>query len=364
MNGVRIAALVLAVGQVAWAQDAAVEEPQYARVIAKETQLRCFASVRSPLYVDRLTEGQVIVVGEEVGGYRQVMMPLGATGYVHKRFADELESGMVVATAPKVSFRYRPRTSEAPAEVLTKGAELYYLGEDGDWWRVLNPAVQAFLPTGDLQMIDQATDTVTLSYAELEKSRRKMWNTAANGREAVRAAAAELAIHREQLDALAHDLQAMAAQPLPSQDYGDLKARVAALVTSMAEESAEHERAVVLQNAVDRQHLVAEGLSVIATETPTHDVAAVVLQPDDADPLARFDASGWLHARALPGDATAYSLKKGGKTLMVVTCEGGRYDLDLFVGSEIGIQGVKSRPHPESLRMIEALKLEVLKAGR
>ena len=114
--------------------EAPVEEPQlqYARVIATETQVRCFASDRSPLYGDRLVEGQIVVVGDQEGEYRVVRLPLGATGYVHKKFATDAGDGKVEATAARVSFRYRPKSSEVPALVMSKGATLFYLGEEGD----------------------------------------------------------------------------------------------------------------------------------------------------------------------------------------------------------------------------------------
>jgi len=362
MNGVRIAALALVVSQTAWAQDATDEQPQYARVIAEEAQPRCFASERSPRYGDHLTEGQVVIVGEQVGDHWQIWLPLGVTGYIHKRFAAEQDGGKIIATASKVSFRYRPKTSEAPAAVMDKGAETFLFGEEGEWWKVSNPELHGYLPTGDLQLIDEVSEADMANHAEFDKARRADWAKALEHRAVAVAAAAELAAQTSELEAITTELRVVASQPLERQAYGALKSRAAALVQQTEEGSDLHGRAINVERAIAKQELVAEALTAVAVEAPTRDVSKQVLPPVDVDALQRFDAVGWMHTESIDGtDETRYILMKGGRMIVAVTCTSERYDLALFVGSEIGITGPDHRSAADRARVIDVAKIEVLK---
>lgn len=365
MNGLRSAVLVLAVGQAGWAQEAVEQqEVQYARVIAKETQVRCFASDRSPVYDDRLVEGQVVIVGEQVGEYREIELPLGATGYVHKKFATDVGDGKIEAAAAQVSFRYRPKSSEVPALVMPKGTSLLYLGEEGEWWKVAHPGAPVYLPVSELQVMEEVNDTLVQSYKELEKTRLERWAEAVAELEEVRLAAAKLLRQREELDALAARFQEMAADRGSVQDYGQLTGEVDVLIAVLPPESVERARAVGLQRAIEQEKLVAEAVAAIATEIRTVDRAAEILSPEVSDPLARFDGSGWLHYDELEDGSDYYTLEKGGRVLFSIVCNSGRYDLTLFKGIEIGVRGVQSRPDSESFRQLDLMKIEILNTGR
>ena len=82
------------------------------------------------------------------------------------------------------------------------------------------------------------------------------------------------------------------------------------------------------------------------------------------DPLASYDASGWLEYHPRNELGRRFSVQKGEQILFWVNCSSGRYDLSLFVGAEIGIRGPDHRPAAESLRMLDAQRIQVLSAPR
>lgn len=59
-----------------------------------------------------------------------------------------------------------------------------------------------------------------------------------------------------------------------------------------------------------------------------------------SDPLwGRYDARGWLEREKRFGEPTRYILRWGGERTAEVVCEFGRYDLEHFVGHELGLVG-------------------------
>jgi hypothetical protein len=62
------------------------------------------------------------------------------------------------------------------------------------------------------------------------------------------------------------------------------------------------------------------------------------------DPLwGRFQARGWLEKEAKAGAMPRYVVRWGGKEVAELACASGRYDLDNYVGHEIGVLGVTQR---------------------
>ena len=146
----------------------------YAQVADASVELRCFPTENSPTFGDTMVDGAVVIVGESYGDFRQVVLPLGPVGYVHKKFATEPAGGMLMTAGNNVAFRYRPRSGEAPVELLPDQTELLVVGEDGDWWQVRFRAGQAWMPLAALRVFDEPNDTLVASYAELGKQQRKV----------------------------------------------------------------------------------------------------------------------------------------------------------------------------------------------
>ena len=95
MIACRSAALAMVLTPMVWAQGEPDPKVWYAKITSPDVQPRCFAGPRSPVYDDVLTEGSVVKVGEVVGEYRRLLLPLGVTGYVHKKFTTEPQEGLV-----------------------------------------------------------------------------------------------------------------------------------------------------------------------------------------------------------------------------------------------------------------------------
>ncbi|MEM7206063.1 MAG: hypothetical protein AAF628_37760 [Planctomycetota bacterium] len=338
--------------------------PRFAKVVVEEVQPRCFPGPRSPVFEDRLVQGQVVRVGSAQGDYLPVLLPLGFTGYVHKKFASAPADGIVRTTGDNVSFRYRPRASEVPALLLPKDTPLYYLSEEGDWWRVLFPDAPAFLARGEVQPFPSSNAGLRASWAELEKVRRGRWQDALASRDRAEAEAAALAASRDELAQLTQRFRDEALKPSDEQDLSSVQRALTELLAELPEGGIEHGQALVLEEEIKRQRLLARALAITSEEPVTRDRAAEILEPEVADPLARFDAVGWLRYHEAARGPDYYTLEKGGRPLFLVACSSGRYDLRMFDGVEIGIQGSKSQPEVDRIRELDVLRLEVLQLGR
>lgn len=378
MNAARIVAGVLALGQIGFAQepgtspppdpapaavaDASAQKPIHARIAGKEVHPRCFASAVSPVYSDVLAEGQVVQVGESKDGFRTLTLPMGVTGFVHKKFATEPVDGIVTATGSNVSFRYRPQTSEVPAALLSKGAQLTFLAEDAEWWTVRSETVTGYVAESEVT-VEPATPEVEQAWADFVAARRAEWDAAVQARGAAMAAAAELEKQRTELDGLYAVFRAEAARPVEEQNFAPVTEGLDRLTPLFAEGSPERARADDLRKEVERQALLARALRAVAEEPPTRNLAADILPEEVRDPMARFDGVGWLTREQPLGRPERFTLTKGGKLLFVVTCSSGRYDLALFDGAEIGIKGAKSSPSPDSVRELDVMRIEVLRTS-
>jgi len=337
---------------------------RYAQV-SSEVQLRCFASERSPLYEDVLTEGQVVQVGAKEGDFHRVIVPLGATGYVHKKFVSEPDHGVIKTTGDNVSFRYRPKSSEVPAMMLTKNAELRYLADEGDWWQVCFAGAPAYLAASDLQVFDQPTPTLVASFEEFDQQRRATWQAAVAERDEAIAAVAAADANGEKLNELATKFGVIAAMPPEQQDFDPLEAELVALQAGLVEGSTNATAAAALQADIDRQRLVARAKTLVVAEPPVVNEASAILRPVVADPLEQtFDAVGWLRYETPLRDPDRVVLHKGGHVLYVVNCASGRYDLRMFDGVEVGIKGAKSMPLGDRMRELDVLKMVVLRLPR
>ena len=106
-----------------------------ASVIAASASLRVWPTANSPVYEGSLSKDAVVRVGRSDAGFREVLLPIGPIGYVHKNFANEpTAEGKVAIKSKSVAFRYRPKSGEAPVSTLVEGAELWVVGEQDDWW--------------------------------------------------------------------------------------------------------------------------------------------------------------------------------------------------------------------------------------
>lgn len=325
-------------------------------------KVRCWPTGHSPTYDDTFVKGATVGIGRSEGGFRQVLLPLGPAGYVHKKFTGEMKDGKVATKGKAVAFRYRPKSGEPPVTSLSEGAELWVLGEQDEWWRVRNVAAECWLPEADVQVFDQPPETMTKAFAELQKTQMAEVQTYLAVIEK-RKEDARLELERQKsLLSLQEQLSAELKKPAGQQSLDSVQKSVAEFLAQLPENSVARPGTVELQKRISTQKWVAEATAVRdATPVPVKDLP----QPrqEVADPLERFQAVGFLRwEKGLTGPGN-YVIEKGGQRLYLATCTSGRYDLALFVGKEVGMIGSRRRPSSDSLRVIDVEKIEVLAAN-
>ncbi|MGE3171938.1 MAG: hypothetical protein AB7O97_04880 [Planctomycetota bacterium] len=334
--------------------------PVLATVLVDGAELRCWPTANSPHYEDALAKDAALRTGRLEQGFREVLLPIGPVGYVHKKFASEPKDGAIHTNAKGVAFRYRPQSGEAPVTSLAEGTELFVIGEDGEWWRVRHPGVVGWLPDAELQLFPTPPETVAKAWSEFEKTQRGQVQAHLD-RLAAAAAAAELADQRrQQFGALQQNFQQELQKPTAEQQLDPIESATDELLAGLDETSALTPMVQELKRRIGAQRWVIEATAVRDAEpvpaTVTNDLPPAVV----ADPLDRFQSVGFLRwEKGLTGPGR-FVVEKGGQRLMEVTCRSGRYDLSLFTDCEIGLVGARRRPDFESLRVLDVEKIEVL----
>lgn len=346
------------------AADATAKAPVGALgTLLAEGRIRCFPTVNSPFYEDTFPKGATLAVGRSENGFRQILLPIGPVGYVHKEFAVAGEDGKGATKAgKKVAFRNEPKSGRAPIALLDESNEMWIVGEHESWWRVRNPAAECWLPEAEVQVFEQPPETMVKAVAELTKVHR--------GEVEARIVAMQQAAERrrveqqqlEQMRALQDLLATELKKPAHERKLQPIGGAVDTLIAQLAQESSLRGDAEELKRRITAQQWVVDATNVLVAEpVPAADVPDVgpgIVR----DPLDRFQAVGFLRwERGLIGPGR-YVVEKGGQPLYVVSCDSGRYDLALFIDMEVGITGPRRRPATESLRLLEAEKIEVLAA--
>ncbi|MBI5435138.1 MAG: hypothetical protein HZA52_20050 [Planctomycetes bacterium] len=84
----------------------------------------------------------------------------------------------------------------------------------------------------------------------------------------------------------------------------------------------------------------------------------------------RFEARGWVEKVTFAGQSASYRVRYGGEVVAEIVCNSGRYDLDVFLNHDVGVNGLELRraqPGATGIatqpRVIDARRIEVI-AGR
>ncbi|MCA8955593.1 MAG: hypothetical protein KDC87_05935 [Planctomycetes bacterium] len=349
--------------------------------------VRCFASDLSPCYEDKLPAGTVVEIGEEVGAFRRVRLPLGVVGYVSKKFTGEPEDGMLVTLHDRVSFRYvptPPNRAMAPVKLLDKGTKLRFLGETGTWWRVLYPAESAFLPIKELK--PTSGEKAEAAWQQFVKSQEAGWQAMAKARAASVAEQKVAAERVRRFGSLRDRLAAEVGKPMDQQKLDPLLTEADQLIGELggtkgeakpAEASSGGKSAPVakpdpllvdaqrLREAIHRQQLLVQAKALVVKDVPV-DTKVPTVKAEPKDGLGHLEAIGWLRYRPRSG-AQAYQLMKGGEVVAYLSCRSMCYDLAKFDGFEIGVTGTRERGITESSQAISAVevrRIEVLTPRR
>jgi hypothetical protein len=330
----------------------------FGKIVVDSALLRCWpgAVAAPPVFEETLQKDQVVAVGRSENGFRAVLLPLGPLGYVSKKFAEASPEGRVKTKGAKVSFRFRPRSSEPPVSQLPDATVLQVLGEQDDWYRVRVPGVEAWVAEAEVQIATTADPAMATAYAEWQSKQE------AEVKARLDQIAAQLARQaQDQTDLAAVQLvqdafTAELKKPLPEQHYAPLNEALEKLLTTLAPESAGRAGIDALKKRIEKQLFVVEATAVIDSKAPAIEQAP----PEKVDQLERFQSIGWLRYERRLAQQGIYYLEKGGQRQYVLSCNTGRYDLSLFVGREVGVMGPRRRPATESLSVLDVERLEVL----
>ncbi len=360
--GVAIFTLTFSLG----AQEESATEPQvYAQIQKDAAALRCFPTAHSPVYGETLAKGMFVRVLEEQGGFHKVELPLGVAGFVAKKFVGEIDKGFVTNEARRLSFRYEPKSGMAPVAFADKGAKFYVIDEteDGKWYRARYAAAPAWIAAADLQLITDgaANETVTAAWAELDKVQREQGTGFLAGIAAKEAAAKAKVGRAEAWKVIEASLITETKKPLAERDFSAVgKATEAHLET--VPEAAEAERKVIaqFQDSITYNQMQSDAQKLVDEKLQAAVVKPVVA-PKVESPMKRFNVIGRLRKRGYQD----YVIEKGGQPQCAAVCSSGRYNLDLFVGCEVGLIGSKQeRTHVEALRAVNVEKIEIISSKK
>lgn len=339
---------------------------RYARVVIDQQPVRCFASEVSPVFLDKLAKDAVVQAGTEENGYVLVSLPLGVTGYVHKKYGSAPDAaGFIKAVGKRVSFRYRPRSNEAPAQMLDDGTPLHFMGEEGEWYLVRNPRASGYVPVGAVAFdVDEAA--AKEQWGKYEVARRGEWEKLTQDR--VAAAAAEAAAKR-----LRADLQELVGRFKTESDKGPqeqkrtsfqaIEASLKDLTAKIPAGSSEALTANGLQEELRKQFVMLDAQALVKETPPPPRPGEQIVKPATEDPLARYDLVGWVRVVSSPLPSRTVRVVRGGRVLGYLTCSSGRYDLSMFENVEVGVLGPKEAAS-DGTWLLDVQRLDVLNVAQ
>jgi len=143
-----------------------------------------------------------------------------------------------------------------------------------------------------------------------------------------------------------------------------LAAQDSSIVGELAALRQDVNRRILLRDA--RSLLAADATAAAKTKSAKELAAKAASAKKTPTPPVRrrFDAAGWLMFRPGVDDFSPFRVVKGGRLLYYVTCRNGRYDLQDFVGREVGLRGSIERPASAAVRVVDTDRLVILSSGR
>ncbi len=349
------------------APDADVMQGPLGLILVDEVQLQVWPSENSPRYEDVLRKDDVVRIGETRDGFVCIQLPTGPAGFVHKDFATDPVDARVSTKGKRVSFRYRPKSGEAPVDMLPEGTDLWVLGEPegaAKWWRVRQPSRECWLPQSAVQVFEDPPLTMRKSHVDFVRVRNAEVQGYAQAQRDAVAARQLLEEQRAKVSTLLATYQQELDKATQQQQLDPIAQQAESLLAEVGDESALASTLRDLRRRIDQQRWVVEAVSVRDAQPVPAQVESAEVSPVVKDPLERFQAVGflrWENGLLGPG---RFVIEKGGQPLYLVSCDSNRYELSLFVDHEVGLIGSRRRPATESLRILDVEKIEVLTPAR
>jgi hypothetical protein len=370
---------LLSLGGTARAQE---EEsaPRHARVAASGARVLNLADRNGVAIASPAVGDLVAIHGENQTGWILVEVPGGYPVWVSGRYlkataaADVFEvtrNAVNIRPGPSSDVTNFPLPQRLHAGDRVRLIELLEPGKPmaETWARIWSPpGVRAWMLKSAVEVLPATEDGAAL-WAEALARAPEARSLPPVEREAVEAAApAEAAADetlRADLDAALAELDRLAATASP--DFTGVRAAIEAVLAqasggAIALEARETLRRVdVLERAaVLRAELEEERRRRI--ELANSERQRVLEASKKKDPLGdAFLARGALFRRLDTEGVPRYFLRFGGETVGELVCSSGRYDLELFAGYEIGVQGTELSPDAtREFPVVQLARVEVI----
>jgi len=314
----------------------------------------------------------VLAVHERRSGWLDVEAPGGFRVWVWGEYLEPASTaGKVRVTGNDVRMRPLPSSgieSYALAQKLGRGQELYLIGRNDESVAMASDWVQVWSPPGARAWVRES-DTTPLQGGE---SGAKLWGEAVAARLAARkpvpvtppapvagdapqggagqpveaaapAGKDAVAALRRAETLFAAEMAKDDAGSIP--DYGAVRAAYEEVLTIEAEGPS----AAAARARLDEVGLRAEAFRLrheleierARREAEARAARERIDQAGDRDPFyGRFESRGWLERRLEPGTTEPiWVLRWSGQDTAELVCFSGRYDLSVFEGFELGVNG-------------------------
>jgi SH3-like domain-containing protein len=354
-----ILALLLVISSVPLARGAQSEtsDVQYGRITRPGAHLRNIPDGQGRVLAEP-AEGAVVRLHGGNGGWSKAEVPNGFPVWVHRRYVEETsESGVVEIKGNGVNVRALPssgvnnfpvgqlyagdqvRVLETPAELADEAREWVHITSPEGFW--------AWIRSGEIAPLAEA-DGVAL------------WNEArgklVRARETAKAPATTAPVAPS--DPRVEAAQAVAVREALELANKALEREREAEKPDFAAVRRAYEAVMMLEPGASVGRIVAQKLDNVALLESTASLRAELqaerqrnLQErtqleraisEDArrkDPLGDvFDERGLLERRTI-AERTRYFLRWGGRDVCEVVCTTGRYEVNLFLGLDVGVRG-------------------------
>ncbi|MEO0481677.1 MAG: hypothetical protein AAF196_19590 [Planctomycetota bacterium] len=351
---------------------------------SEAAQLASFLTVRRPAlplrgrpleavpgFPGELAVGDIVWADGPVDNdFQPVRIPGGVMGYVHSRFVELQPDGRVRVDDSGVPLRHQPKGGIAPIVTLTRGAELWIVGdEEGGWLKVREPGRRVYLPADAVS--PAPTDATSKAVVDDAKARAEGLTQAYLDHLANLTALAEAReMRQKQAAEIRREFNSVILADPSSEDWAPLKADLREWLAAASPEEPDYRGLENLRDRILDQERVQkriEKLEVeqIEWERDLDDALEVVdIGRPKPSPMSDYE-QGYLRADRSIFSGVRYWLERGGKEICVVTCDNGRYSLEDFVDHHVAVNTMgRENPADESISIDVARHRAIYVLGR
>jgi SH3-like domain-containing protein len=366
---------------------AAQDALRYVQSASKGAKVRNVPDPAGLLVAD-IPSGTPLAVHDEKTGYLHVSSPGGYRVWVYgSLLAESGRPGWLELTGNQVNMRPEPRTQNSfPIGQLHKGDRVRIIQRadaslpmSEDWVEVWSPSTaKAWVAKSETSALPAGSDGAALfgMAATAAAQGRGTTQPAAKGSSSTasggQAAAGSTAATKGELFAALATAQGLMREAIASDAPNFAEVRAAYAEVYLLNPDPNTRR--IVERDLDQVKLHEELLAERAKLNEQRKALDAERERQERirreaelrkDPLwGRFESRGWLSSESVKGGGKRYIVSYSGDRKQVIECTSGRYDLELFVGYEVGVEGLLSgRNAAAELPTVDARSIEVI-SGR